>query len=368
MNISNIKYKITLSLTAIIVSFLVIEIFYHIYDPFPYYSKLEINHTEHGNLMTYNPRYGWSGIPLSEATLVTVNNSILIKNNKQGFRDIEHQSSANRPAIVFLGDSFTYGYEVEYDEIFVNLLREKLLEYEVFNLSQRGYGTDQELLIFEDWHYKGPLELVILMFSENDIIDNNALVRYDKPKPKFKISNDSLTLIGVPVPKIANWTKESKPSFRENYWHESLKNIFFNSHFIHDLYFRLKLLKLHNQNNWKPPTIVQQDVTLTKEILKKLNKKVDERGAKLIVFFIPSKLEIEGLTTSPPYQESVKEICNELEIKCFDLAEPIKNSEKRTYFRKGSHWNPNGHHIAAQAIYKNLINDKDLNSEYDKKH
>ncbi|MGB3363988.1 MAG: SGNH/GDSL hydrolase family protein [Thermodesulfobacteriota bacterium] len=310
--------------------------------------------------MTYNPRYGWSGIPHSEATLVTENNSILIKNNNQGYRDIEHQSSEMRPAVVFLGDSFTYGYEVEYNEMFVNLLREMLLDYEVFNLSQRGYGTDQELLIFEDWQYKGPLELVVLMFSENDITDNNAQVRYGKPKPKFQIINDSITLTGVPVPNIANWTKDSKPKLKENYWLESLKSTFFNSHFIHDLYFRLKLLKLYKENNWQLPTLIQQDITLTKEILKKLNKKVDEKGAKLILFFIPSKLEIEELIESTPYQESVREICNELEIKCVDLAEPIKNSERRTYFRKGSHWNPTGHHIAAQAIYKSLIYESDL--------
>ena len=117
---------------------------------------------------------GWSGVPSGIAPFVTPNSKTLLKNNRFGFRDIEHTEDSGKEAIVFLGDSFTGGYEVNFNEMFVNILRPKLPHYEIFNLSHRGHGTDQQLLTFKHWRYDGPIKLVVLMFSENDFRDNYA--------------------------------------------------------------------------------------------------------------------------------------------------------------------------------------------------
>lgn len=356
------KLKLALSFTAIVISFLIIEIGYRIFDPFPYFNKFEINSTDHGNLSAYHPRYGWSGIPSGEELFVTYNNRVHLKNNAEGFRDIEHNKVENKPAIVFLGDSFTWGYEVEFDEMFVNLFRNLLPEYEIFNLAHRGYGTDQELLVFQDWHYEGPLKWVILMFSENDVSDNNSTIRYHKPKPQFEIIDNRLSLTGVPVPEITEWVTKNQRQFKGTIWIENLKIILFKSHFIHDLYARYRLFMFNKKMNWKLYAVPKEDLTVTEQILEKLNKNVEERGAKLILFIIPSKIEIENLSESSPYQEGIIKICRELGIKYLDLAGPLSNLRKRAYFRIGRHMNANGHEVVAHSIYRKLTGDPDFES------
>src|SRR5262249_27566101 len=158
--------------------FLVMELGYRVLDPFPFFRLDEINNTWGAAhpLAMYDSELGWKGVPKARAEYATLNGRVSIALNAYGFRDLEHEDQkADHPPIVFLGDSFTWGYEVEFDDMFVTKLRNSLPAYEIFNLAYEGYGTDQELLTFKRWHHNGPLELVALMFCENDVEDNNSL-------------------------------------------------------------------------------------------------------------------------------------------------------------------------------------------------
>jgi hypothetical protein len=229
----------------------------------------------------------------------------------------------------------------------------------------QGYGTDQALLTFERWGDELSLSLVVLMFSENDVADNNSEVRYRKPKPKFEILDDQLVLTGVPVPKEEAWAREPDSEMTPEMWEPDIwkKNVLLHSHFLHDIFFRLDRLpssrkkrrKANTERESKPkqePKIKDRhsDLTLTSRILVELREDVESRGAKLIVVFIPSKREIEKLSDSEPYQIGVAELCQELGIEHLDLASGFKSTWFRTYFRKGGHWNPHGHKVAAKAL------------------
>ena len=233
--------RISIFTGMIFLILLMVELGYRILNPYPYFSDDEINATQHGNLSEYDPLLGWKGVPGGKERFITRNNSVIIENNRFGFRDIEHDTSSGKPAIVFLGDSFGWGYEVEFDEIFVNILREKLMDYEIFNLSNRGYGNDQELLAFENWKYNGPLKYVVLIFTDDDVANNNSSNEYEKPKPKFEIVGDELILTGVPVPKIQEWDKEKKTAQVKDGWRklkDDIKKFLFKSHFLHAMYRR----------------------------------------------------------------------------------------------------------------------------------
>ncbi len=142
-SLSKIGQNIALLFGTLIFCFVVIEIGYRLLDPFPHFSHSERNDVEHGNLSMYDATLGWKGVPGGKAQFVTKNNSVWLANNRQGFRDIEHDHlTEKKPAIVFLGDSFTWGHEVEFEEMFVNRLRDRFSNYEIFNLAHRGYGTD----------------------------------------------------------------------------------------------------------------------------------------------------------------------------------------------------------------------------------
>jgi len=348
-------------LASLIFCFFAIEIGYRLLDPFPYFSQSEINRTEHGNLSMYDATLGWKGVPSGEAQFVTANNSAWLAHNRQGFRDIEHDYlREEKSAIVFLGDSFTWGYEVEFDEMFVNRLRDRFPGNEIFNLAHRGYGTDQALLTFKQWDEKRKLRLVVLMFSENDVSDNNSEQRYQKSKPKFQILDNQLVLTGIPIPKDEAWTIPAQTATAT--WKEPLKRLVFRSHLLHDIRFRYKLLRLRGIRTGQarpertPEEVrVRTDLILTSRILEELRDLAARRDSKLIVVFVPSKGEIEELDGSLPYQLEIADVCKKLGIEHFDLAPMFRSTWYRTYYRKGGgHWNSRGHDLAARALYDYL--------------
>jgi hypothetical protein len=96
--------------------------------------------------------------------------------------------------------------------------------------------------------------------------------------------------------------------------------------------------------------LIKPDITLTARIIEELRDEVASLGSRLLVVFIPSKGEIEGLSDDPPYQDELAEICKMLGIEHLDLAPAFKHTWYRTYYRQGSHWNSRGHKIAAEAL------------------
>jgi len=362
MNLQRLKpivQNITLLFGSLILSLIVIEIGFRILDPTPFFSDSEINNTEHGNLSMYDDVLGWKGVPNGEAEFVTRNNRVWLSHNRHGFRDIEHDHlSDEKPAIVFLGDSFTWGYEVEFDEMFVNRLRNRLPRFEIFNLAHRGYGTDQALLTFNQWNDKRPLGLAVLMFSENDIWDNNSELNYGKPKPKYQLHYNKLILTGVPVPKDESWMRASDVDGTPDSWKVTLKNLFYSSHFINNMRIRYKLFRERRrpgltEDNTKRKKLAS-GYTLTSRILEELRNEVVRRGAGLVVVFIPSKREIDELDDSVPYQTAIADMCKKLGIDYFDLAPALKKAIFRTYYHQGMHWNVHGHKVAAEALYDYL--------------
>lgn len=345
---------------SLISCFLIIEIGYRVLDPFPFFSKDEINTTRYGNLSEYNPILGWKGVSGGRAEFISKNNRVSLANNRYGFRDIEHDDLRHtKPKIVFLGDSFTWGYEVEFEEMFVTRLRALLPSYEIFNLAHKAYGTDQELLTFKLWPDQGPIKLVILMFSENDVNDNNSTFRYDKWKPKYQLVDNELVLTGIPVPKLKAWADSKNVIRKANSWKTKLEKTLFWSHFLRDMAFRCNYLHNNLFQSPKKYKILRadtkkSDLTLTSAILLELKKEVERRRAKLVVTFIPSKREIEQLDEFPPYQLEIASLCQKLGIEYFDLAQYFKKSWFRTYYRRDMHWNSRGHQVAAEALYDYL--------------
>jgi lysophospholipase L1-like esterase len=341
------KRELALACGSLLVTACLLEVGYRIFDPFPYVPPGEVEH-RFTKLTQYDPVLGWRGVPGARGELVTENDRVLIEHNSAGFRDIEHVvASPPKDAIVFLGDSFTWGYEVRAEDLFVNLLRPRLARFEVFNISHRGWGTDQELLAFRQWAYPGRLRLAVLMFCENDIEDNNSEFRSAASTPKFSIVDGQLVLGGVP-PRVAGWD-EPAPSPRPPTLAERLASIPLRSHLVHDVWFRLEQLRAPAGDEAVFEN--KQPMKLTRRILQQLRDEVAERGGRLVVVAIPAWRQFASGVRYKPYQPKVARACLSLSIDFLDLAPALDRSFFRTYNRLGrAHWNRNGHRVAAAAI------------------
>jgi lysophospholipase L1-like esterase len=160
---------------------------------------------ERNRFWKYDSRLGWVHQPGQEGVFATEQFQTFVRINQKGLRDREH--TYERPddsgRILVLGDSFAWGYGVEESERFSQLL-ESSLDVEVINSGVSGYSTDQELLWFQDEGIKYDFDLVILVFTGNDVGDNNQQHVYTiYYKPQFVQEEGQLTLKGYPVPRAS---------------------------------------------------------------------------------------------------------------------------------------------------------------------
>ena len=96
-------------------------------------------------LFRHDAELGWAPVPNASATF-TGTRTVTVRNNSLGLRNLE-PGRAHKPTVIFVGDSFVWGYDVEANERFTELLRTELPAARIVNAGVPGYGTDQEYLL-----------------------------------------------------------------------------------------------------------------------------------------------------------------------------------------------------------------------------
>lgn len=281
-----------------------------------FFSERLILHQEERSLLyRHDSRLGWFPIAGQKRVFVG-SHPITVSHNSRGFRDIEHLVG-NKPGIVFLGDSFVWGYDVEAEDRFTERLRHKLPGWDVYNLGVSGYGTDQELLLLMDQFSFYHPKLVFLVYcTYNDDFDNgaNSLGNGSYFKPYFELnSKGDLELKGVPVPKSLSYYGKQYPTLTKSYLARLI----------------LKATAPRIVKNEYPPTV---------QLVARMNDFVAAGGGRLVV----------GLTE--PHR-TLQEFFREKGI-------PHLLLRGETFPANGYHWTPAGHAAVSDSIYTFLAGEQ----------
>lgn len=271
--------------------------------------RLPVIEDERYLLYRYDSALGWFPIPNTRER-VKASRVFTVSHNSLGFRDTEPEPTT-RPAVVFLGDSYTWGYDVDAHERFTDKLQARHPEWAVYNLGVSGYGTDQEYLVLEKWWDVFRPRLVFLMFCTlNDDEDNCTNVRYDGYyKPYCVIEGNRLQLRGLPVPRSERaWLAD----------HQQLNRSFLVRLVVRG-YYRLA----------SPPVV--RNASPTGPILRDMQKFVASKGALLVV----------GLTEPNP---KLQEFLTSFKIPWVDVSTPLR------YPGFGWHWTPEGHTVVCDKV------------------
>jgi GDSL-like Lipase/Acylhydrolase family len=160
----------------------------------------------------YDADLGWAPVPNAHAEF-TGSRTVSVQNNSIGLRDIEHDRGGSA-RILFIGDSFTWGFDVETKDRFTELLRSRMPQADIVNAGVPGYGTDQEYLLLEKiWDAVKPDVVVLMYCSDNDRSDNSQNIRYDGYYKPYLVQTPEgrWDFRGRPVPKsrrvyfVDNW-------------------------------------------------------------------------------------------------------------------------------------------------------------------
>jgi lysophospholipase L1-like esterase len=91
--------------------------------------------------------------------------------------------------IVVLGDSLTFGIAVDDGERFTDVLGRRFSGLEVINLGVTGYGTDQELRVLELEGFRYQPDIVMLVVTLSNDLQDIGYTRRDLPKPYYLLEN-----------------------------------------------------------------------------------------------------------------------------------------------------------------------------------
>ncbi|HZO30552.1 MAG TPA: SGNH/GDSL hydrolase family protein [Chloroflexota bacterium] len=189
--------RVVVVLVGLIVPLLLLEAALRLFGPI-----LPGNY-DTGHYLERHPVFGHFNVPGFDGWIKTSEFKTHVQISPLGLRDprTEYTRPADVYRILVVGDSFVEGVQVNAADTVAARLESSLQaaggrRVEVLNAGVAGYGTGQEMLLFEQEGLKyDPQLLVLVVFLGNDIGDNayrpDSRREAPSPRPSFELSGDN---------------------------------------------------------------------------------------------------------------------------------------------------------------------------------
>jgi hypothetical protein len=342
-----------------------------------------------GSAIRYDPLVGWSLRPgASVSTDMTergIHTHIVVNSLGLREREIAVTRPRGRRRILIVGDSIAFGSGLEAGERFSDLLGHDLGGgAEVINAGVPGWGNDQELLFYEQRLRRLKPDVVVLTFTGNNDVVNNALdgaLLEGGTKPRFELAADSL-LMHPPAPparpgamtriktilhksRLLVFTRRrlERVSYRRNVHEETQHQYTGFESYLH----------LSHWSVYENPgsDAIQGAWKVTEAILARFAADCRSDSTRFIVFAMPLKLEVDDewradlikgteadashLDMMKPYQR-LSAFCAERGIEYHYPIDEFRTAAAHgtIYFKKDSHPNVRGNLLAAAYLRRIL--------------
>ena len=308
--------------------------------------------------------------------------------NSMGLRDEErgYASADGAQRILVLGDSFAEGFSVRFEDSVSQVLERELRStgcaVDVINGGVVGYSTDQEYLLYRKDAARYGARVVVLFFFYNDIVANVLDSTGRASKPRLSCEDGSLRLLNDPVPA------PSRPGRKTLHLHppyplgsaalEWIRKRLSAYPMAYRATARLRLweapqpgpppeeLKVFKR---RIPRAERHAWICTTRLLQALNDEVKAHGARLLVAYVPSKMEVSGRDwglTRLEYdlddgQWDRGKVARDLagagenvDFPVLDLTAALRRADSPIlggpYHAHGGHWNALGHRVAGESV------------------
>jgi hypothetical protein len=299
----------------------------------------------------YDELLGWSHRPGASGVHRHPDFAARVAISSQGLRDRVYPEArvAGLCRMLVVGDSFTWGFGVQQDEIWHERIEARHPDWEILNAGVAGYATDQELLYLEQRGLALRPDAVLLLFHPNDLLENAEHATSGYYKPYFERRTDgALELRQVPVPP-GTWEQ------RLDRW------LHFHTYLLYRLYHARKFVAAAREERARAaepgrreappprrrgeprpqvPNKYDVDLTLTLGLLGRIDLRVREQGARFLLASVP---------LSDPPRSGLDEGLRARGIAHLWLDEAFRR-QRDVRFPGDPHWTPHGHAIAARAV------------------
>ena len=339
---------------AAVVSLVALEIALRLFLPQP----LGISYRSEMSLPVHTPNFNYhSTDPIAgEWDLHT-------RFNSMGLRDREYtrEKPDDTFRILVLGDSITEALQVEDHEVYTEVLEASLnsppsaTRYEVINAGVSGYGTGDQLKLYAYLGESLEPNLVIVQMSLINDLSENLFCRW------YRVEEGEILRLA-----------DIRPGFRVRLG-EFLGRHFHSAqifrHFLH-LYTgkgseRLEGIASHKKkyhallyDHIGSEGDFDEDWEVTFTYLEELHRRVSESDARFLLLIRPLDPDVEGTRTSQYPRNHVLTFCENKGIDLLDLtqifAEKSRGDIRQIRFEVDSHWIPQGHAWAAEALFEHF--------------
>lgn len=289
------------------------------------------------NVSLYDPLLGWDYEIESQRI--------------RGKKSYREEKAEGITRILFIGDSFTYGNEVEDDETFAYFTEKLISQSEVLNMGAGGFGLGQVLLKYQHHGKKYNPDLVILgihppMWNRTNV----SFSAYSKPRFVWNSDLAKLELKNSPVPDPQEYFNKIKSQVKK----ES---------------FILELVKKWRQDSVSIPLLhvkyFKETEIVVEQILATIKREVETAGSRFMIVQIPlgARFKTADSPLSPAHNRLIS-IYNKLNIPYLDLKDEFlrhySNSIVYNDFYihrpdgKIGHFSPAGNRAVARIISESL--------------
>jgi len=350
---NRIKRFIIMSFASVVFTLLIIELVVRLVPLYP-------THFEQ-----YDPLRGWVYPPHKEGFYLDVRclgeYRVPIKINSHGLRDIErtYDPPPDTERILLLGDSTVASFEVPLESALHRQVESSLHQmdpdqhYEVLNGGHRGYGTDFEVLFYEDQAHRYQADLVLLVFQiHNDMEDNHPQLSLLEGQyyPYFSL-DESDQLVLNPAQEILNWSR----AFRRpvNPIHDTLYD-------VSNLYKLLSDRHSVQQNIGEivaiQPEWYEEAWDVTEALIQYLRREVEADGSRFGVVITPINRNFAVQQVVEKY-EHLETFLAEQNISYIALDPVFQQSDGQNLrFPCDGHWTEAGHELAGDTIARFAYN------------
>ena len=287
--------------------------------------QFDSNISEHSSYLGYRLRTNTSVFNNREF-------STLIEPNSKHLRDTEE--SLRSPQIIVLGDSYTFGWGVNSDERFSNILG-KLLNRSVANVSMSSYGTAREFMLLRSLEPVSA-DYVVIQYIHNDYGENITYLKHTNSLPVMSANH---FLIRCHQNRL---NKRYWPGKHIRYLFPKLVG-----------YVRKGINRGIVSSNYMPPPVENEVAAFINILLKNADLLHDK---KIIVFSINDwGLNEDNFVSTlvKRINENPNQVTEEIRtLIAFDASYILNNSN---YFLLDHHINAQGHSIIADYLSKIIL-------------
>jgi hypothetical protein len=348
-------------------------------------------------LTEYDPLLGWRKIPGFRGSHVQEEYTIVEQFNSKGLRGPEYpyKKPTGEYRIMLLGDSFCEGYTVEFEDLFSEIMEQKLnaaleTRVEVINAGTGGYSTDQELLFFQTEGKKYEPDLVIVLYYANDApmnVQPYYRIWNRGQKPLFELVDGKLSLKSKPQKTWDREEETAKDQAKNDHEYKQpfiLKDL--NTWYIYRLYKHVKSRGTENvihelpvgENSEETAGTDQQpsnesgyrgrqkEWTMTEALMAELQKEASDIGCDFLLYYVPLKHEVySGKKRTSAIEHNLHVLSSRHDIDFIPTldtfqkqAEILETTDKRVYWKKDSHWTPEGHHLTGLILAEHILENR----------